>query len=61
MELSIAVAVLTARWLRIGFLVSTRLRFPGEKADFVAVSAVKVAVEGGLAVNTAIGLNGPGA
>ena len=35
--------------------------FSGEKADFVAVSAVKVAVEGGLAVNTAIGLNGPGA
>ena len=35
--------------------------FSVEKADFVAVSAVKVAVEGGLAVNTAIGLNGPGA
>ena len=35
--------------------------FSGEKADFVAVLAVKVAVEGGLAVNTAIGLNEPGA
>ena len=35
--------------------------FSWEKADFVAVSAVKVAVEGGMAVNTAIGLNEPGA